>query len=106
MSRRKSQLPTFTRELKLRSWAREHYTHPRNRKETWHLVVLEEMLVRDQELLEEFSQPVTMNHGYVPLAPTSIRHIHAPHASVKQPHMAKATSRQNNTCEMMLPEEE
>ncbi|VAX42688.1 hypothetical protein MNBD_PLANCTO02-450 [hydrothermal vent metagenome] len=103
MSQQTSQSTTPTRELRLRSWARKNYTHPRNRQETWHPVVLEEMLIRDQELLEEFSQPVTMSYGYVPLAPTSFRVLHAPHASVKQPNIAKFATRQRAIHEMMLP---
>ena len=106
MSQNTTSSVTPTRELRLRRWARENYTHPRNRQEGWNSIVLEEMQVRDQELLEEFSQPITMSHGYVPLAPTNYQILHTAHASIRQPHIAKATTHQKADCEMMLPAEE
>ncbi len=106
MLQQNSEQTTPTRELRLRRWARENYTHQRNRKTSWHPIVLQEMLTRDQELIAEFSQPNTMSYGYVPLAPTNYQVLHTAHASLRQPNIAKAATRQRANCEMMLPEDE
>lgn len=36
-------------EMRLRTWARRHYTPAENRETTWHPIVLEEMSRRDAE---------------------------------------------------------
>ena len=42
-------------ELRLRRWAREIYVSADDRDESWHPIILEEMLCRDEELLERKS---------------------------------------------------
>jgi hypothetical protein len=42
----------FVRELRLRKWAREHFVAVEFRKPSWHPIVLDEMRIRDGELLE------------------------------------------------------
>ncbi len=37
-------------ELRLRRWAREIYVPADDRDESWHPIILEEMLCRDEEL--------------------------------------------------------
>jgi hypothetical protein len=37
-------------EMKLRTWARQHYAPSDKRDTTWHPVVLDEMLRKDHEL--------------------------------------------------------
>ncbi len=39
-------------ELRLRRWAREIYVPADDRDESWHPIILEEMLCRDEELHE------------------------------------------------------
>ena len=43
----------FVRELRLRQWARQHFVPTESRKASWHPVVLDEMSLRDRELLNE-----------------------------------------------------
>ncbi len=40
----------FIEELRLRRWAREHYVPRQQRQMSWHPVVLEEMIRRDDEV--------------------------------------------------------
>lgn len=44
-------------ELRLRRWAREHYTPPGQRKHSWHPIVHEEMSKKDLETGEEEPSP-------------------------------------------------
>ena len=37
-------------EIRLRTWARENYTQPEQRRPEWNPIVLEEMELRDHEL--------------------------------------------------------
>jgi hypothetical protein len=39
----------FIEELRLRRWARENYVPPDERKDSWHPVIQEEMVVKDLE---------------------------------------------------------
>jgi hypothetical protein len=43
----------FVRELRLRQWARQNFVPAESRKMSWHPVVLDEMMRRDLELLNE-----------------------------------------------------
>lgn len=38
-------------EMRLRTWARHHYTSPANRDSTWHPIILHEMSNMDDDLL-------------------------------------------------------
>jgi hypothetical protein len=40
----------FIEELRLRRWARENYVPPREREQSWHPVVLDEMDKKDVEV--------------------------------------------------------
>ena len=40
-------------ELRLRRWAREHYVPADERKRSWHPIILEEMLRKDEEVEPE-----------------------------------------------------
>ena len=40
----------FIEELRLRRWARENYVPPRDREQSWHPVVLDEMDKKDVEV--------------------------------------------------------
>jgi hypothetical protein len=40
----------FIEELRLRRWARENFVPVENRSRTWHPIVLEEMLRKDEEV--------------------------------------------------------
>lgn len=77
----------FVRELRLRQWARQNYVPLESRKPTWHPVVLDEMVRRDLEIVNEIVQAteaqietsydgidpdVSQELGsvFVPLAPT------------------------------------
>ncbi len=46
----------LVRELRLRQWARQHFVPERQRRATWHPIVLNEMSRRDLELLAEQSE--------------------------------------------------
>src|SRR6516162_5738031 len=43
----------FIEELRLRRWAREHYVPADERKRSWHPIILEEMLRKDEEVEPE-----------------------------------------------------
>lgn len=43
-------LVDFLEEIKLRTWARKHYTEPERRKADWNPIILQEMKQRDREL--------------------------------------------------------
>lgn len=47
------QMSTFdvdpVEEMRMRTWARRHYTPAQDRDENWHPVVLDEMVRKDQE---------------------------------------------------------
>ncbi len=43
----------FIEELRLRRWAREHYVPTNERKRSWHPIILEEMLRKDEEFEPE-----------------------------------------------------
>lgn len=45
----------FVRELRLRQWARQNYVPLEARRVSWHPVVLDEMLRRDNELASEIA---------------------------------------------------
>ena len=40
----------FIEELRLRRWARENYVPAENRSRTWHPIILEEMLHKDEDI--------------------------------------------------------
>jgi hypothetical protein len=46
------------RELRLRQWARTNFVPRTERPATWHPIVLDEMLRRDQELIEAARHPM------------------------------------------------
>lgn len=66
------------RELRLRRWAREHYVPQDQRKPEWHPIVLDEMRLKDDELIIEARSRPPVN-SYVPLVPTAIQRIHPAH---------------------------
>lgn len=47
----------FIEELRLRRWAREHYVPRRERKDSWHPVVHEEMEKKDRETGTSYADP-------------------------------------------------
>jgi hypothetical protein len=65
-------------ELRLRRWARENYVPAASRDQTWHAVVLDEMLRKDQEqgTIETYS---AVARRIVPLAPDQGRLVRGPH---------------------------
>ncbi len=48
----------FIEELRLRRWARENYVPPEQRKQSWHLIVHEEMEKKDLETGIPLASPV------------------------------------------------
>jgi hypothetical protein len=48
----------FIEEIRLRTWARENYVPEEDRDETWHPVILDEMLKRDREVVAEEEEVV------------------------------------------------
>jgi len=40
-------------EMKMRTWARQHYTPQRERDSEWHPVILDEMQRRDHEVIRK-----------------------------------------------------
>lgn len=40
----------FIEELRLRRWARENYVPVEGRSQTWHPIILDEMLHKDEEI--------------------------------------------------------
>jgi hypothetical protein len=80
------------RELRLRLWARLHYVPRRERKETWHPIVLDEMRVRDREIEEQAAGRATGSR-YVPLAPSDRPILHEAHEGVPDPKLVKRSIR-------------
>lgn len=72
----------IVKELRLRRWAREHHVPEEERRASWHPVVLDEMGLKDDEMLIRHRSrgPVS---SFVPLVPTSIQRVHRRH--VEQP---------------------
>jgi hypothetical protein len=65
-------------ELRLRRWARENYVPVESRDSNWHVVVLDEMRRKDQELatVNSYSE---VARRIVPLAPDHGRLLRGPH---------------------------
>lgn len=79
-------------ELRLRRWAREHYVPAGRRDVSWDPVVLEEMRLRDAELLTE-ERPYSRTESLVPLPPASIPRLDPVHVAVAPPKMLEAAER-------------
>lgn len=74
------------KELRLRRWARENYVSAEERGEGWHEVVMDEMLRKDAELLEQaVNRSVTL--AYVPLMPDNRHSLHEPHVGLVAPYI-------------------
>lgn len=67
------------KELRLRRWARKNYVPADERRNTWHPIVIDEMLRKDRELSEPLSSPPS-RASYVPLAPGGVYYVHGKHA--------------------------
>jgi len=83
----------IVKELRLRQWARLHYTPSAERSATWHPIVLEEMALRDREL--QSAAAVQMVSSFVPLVPAQYHEIHAGHARLTEPNLVKTRQSQN-----------
>lgn len=64
----------IVKEFRLRRWAREHHVPAEERRPTWHPVVLDEMQLKDDEMLirSRSRGPVS---SFVPLVPTVIQRV-------------------------------
>ena len=82
----------FVSELQLRRWARKNYVPPKQRSDTWHPVVLEEMCSKDAELDAQARNRVIAS-SYVPLAPTTFHTWHDAHADQPDPNLLRETER-------------
>ena len=74
-------------ELQLRRWARENYVPRTQRKASWHPVVLDEMVLKEQEL-QELVQPNSLSAMFVPLAPTPVSRVDRRHLLPNEPNLA------------------
>ena len=63
-------------ELRLRRWARLHFTSVDQRNPRWHPVVLDEMRLKDEELESQASD--SAGRRYVPIAP-EVPDVHSSH---------------------------
>jgi len=74
----------IVKELRLRRWARQYYVPADERAASWHPIVIEEMALKDDELLisSRSRAPVT---SFVPLASTPIQRVHPQHQLPEQP---------------------
>lgn len=81
----------FVEEIRLRSWARQHYTQPENRSDAWHPIVLEEMQSRDRELQTETVDDTTAI-AFVPLVPTDQHRVDPGHTELRGPNVNLAAS--------------
>jgi len=90
-------------ELRLRRWARENYVPPADRRANWHCVVLDEMRLKDAEMIigTRAREPVP---SYVPLAPMPITRIHPRHAIPNAPHVGARSLSQNETDVAGIPQ--
>jgi hypothetical protein len=81
----------IVRELRLRRWAREHFVEAEERKAEWHPIVLDEMRLKDDEMiiLSRSRPPVS---SFVPLVPTAIQRVHPRHSDSKEPNLEKVDS--------------
>ena len=77
-----------TKELRLRRWAREHYVEISERGAEWHPIVLEEMLLRDQELELKPSADLSTSN-FVPLAPEMPGIVHPAHQQLPAPNLLR-----------------
>lgn len=78
----------LTRELRLRNWARRNYVPERDRKSTWHPIVLDEMSRRDAELKTAAWQHQAVP-AYVPLMPGQTAIVHPAHPQTREPKLLR-----------------
>jgi len=78
-------------EFRMRRWARINYVPSDQRIETWNPLVLDEMKMKDQEMLEteNNSMKARVSSMYVPLAPGVINRIDEAHLETSAPHILK-----------------
>ena len=57
----------LVRELRLRQWARQNYVPMESRRSSWHPVVLDEMIRRDHELMNEIAPPISELSTSIPI---------------------------------------
>ncbi|MFK7777569.1 MAG: hypothetical protein QM501_05550 [Gimesia sp.] len=78
-------------ELRMRRWARFNYVSSDQRGETWNPIVLDEMRIKDQEMLEteNNSMKARVSSMYVPLAPGVKNRIDEAHLEASVPRILK-----------------
>ncbi len=91
MKREANAATSLAAEFRLRRWARTHYVSSDQRKETWNPIVLNEMRIKDQEMLEteNNSMKARVSSMYVPLAPGVSCRIDEAHYEASAPHILK-----------------
>ena len=72
-----SQSLNMLEEIRLRRWGREHYVPELSRRKDWHPIILEEMLIKDQEMGRQNPTP---DMRFVPLLNHLEFRIDQPHA--------------------------
>jgi len=82
---------SLIKEFRLRRWARMNYVSSDQRNETWHPIVLDEMKMKDQEMLEteNNSMKARVSSMYVPLAPGVTNRIDEAHLETSTPYILK-----------------
>ena len=92
----------FVEELMFRCWARRNYLPRELRERDWHPIILEEMAMRDQELVEQAERDAwlnrTPNPSFVPLVPTMTHIVHPAQAEIREPHFLSVGSSSANLC--------
>jgi hypothetical protein len=76
-------------EFRMRRWARMNYVSPDQRIETWNPIVLDEMKMKDLEMVEteDNSMKARVSSMYVPLAPGAKNRIDEAHIEASTPHI-------------------
>ncbi len=91
MEKRAKTTTSIIAEFRLRRWARMNYVSSDQRSETWNPIVLDEMKLKDQEMLEseDNSMNARVSSMYVPLAPSETNRIDEAHIEASTPHILK-----------------